>query len=236
MNQIIHFPIKDILPERDTILLNEGIDKKKLNSDKIYELISSVNEIFTNCVDAQGIMREISQDEFEIVYKGEGQNAEFTPLELIFPKANKLALFALTLGNVISKKIDDLFAKREYALAYMLDSIASLSADKAVKLCEMKFANQNENDATLSYSPGYCGWNIDGQKKLFNFLTPSQIGISLKESFLMEPLKSVTGVLVSGKKEIHFFKNCFNFCKSCETKSCRDRMKKMKLETFKVNE
>ena len=79
----------------------------------------------------------------------------------------------------------------------------------------------------LSYSPGYCGWNIDAQKKLFSFLKPQQIGISLNESCLMTPLKSVTGVLVYGNKSIHQFDNSFSFCFNCKVQSCIERIERI---------
>ncbi|MHC4266624.1 MAG: vitamin B12 dependent-methionine synthase activation domain-containing protein, partial [Planctomycetota bacterium] len=77
----------------------------------------------------------------------------------------------------------------------------------------------------LSYSPGYCGWDISGQKKLFEYLHPGKIGISLNNTYLMTPLKSVSGVLVAGKNEIHQFRPNYPFCKSCKTHSCLLRMK-----------
>ena len=55
----------------------------------------------------------------------------------------------------------------------------------------------------LRYSPGYCGWHVSGQINLFNTLTPEKIGITLGESCLMNPLKSVSGVLVAGPPNIH---------------------------------
>jgi hypothetical protein len=77
----------------------------------------------------------------------------------------------------------------------------------------------------MRYSPGYCGWHISGQKMLFQFLRPEEIGISLLESFLMKPLKSVTGVLIAGKKTVHVFKPEFPFCSECKDHSCQQRIK-----------
>ncbi|UCE26659.1 MAG: hypothetical protein JSW52_09965, partial [Candidatus Coatesbacteria bacterium] len=77
----------------------------------------------------------------------------------------------------------------------------------------------------LRYSPGYCGWDISGQKKLFEYLKPNDVGITLRESYLMEPLKSVSGVIVAGPAEIHDFELNYPFCRDCVTKFCRDRIK-----------
>ena len=117
----------------------------------------------------------------------------------------------------------------------MLDAVASSAAEKAVEVCETFFFNdlskrQNTTHEpfVLSYSPGYCGWHVSGQKKLFRYLKPEKIGISLNDSCLMTPLKSVTGLLVAGKKEIHLFdEGSYSYCSLCKDRTCAERMKKI---------
>jgi len=77
----------------------------------------------------------------------------------------------------------------------------------------------------LRYSPGYCGWHVTGQRRLFAALRPEQIGITLGDSCLMEPLKSVSGVLIAGPRKIHQFKDAFPFCEQCTTRGCRERLR-----------
>jgi len=113
--------------------------------------------------------------------------------------------------------------------------VTSLAAENATEAYEEHFACNNSKEentsreyAVLSYSPGYCGWHLSGQEKLFQFLHPERIGISLNDSYLMTPLKSITGVLVGGKKEIHIFKSNYPFCSYCKDRSCAERITKLK--------
>jgi len=113
----------------------------------------------------------------------------------------------------------------------MLDSVASMAADKSVEICETLLYNNlskrkltKNGSIVLGYSPGYCGWDLSGQKKLFEHLNPEEIGITLNDSYLMSPLKSVSGVLVHGDKEIHVFESSFTFCSYCKNKTCHDRI------------
>jgi hypothetical protein len=76
----------------------------------------------------------------------------------------------------------------------------------------------------LPYSPGYCGWHVTGQRRLFDRLEPQRIGVTLNSSCLMQPLKSVSGVLVIGPSSIHEFDNDFDFCALCSTYQCRARI------------
>ena len=50
---------------------------------------------------------------------------------------------------------------------------------------------------------------ISRQQQLFKKLEPDSIGISINKQFLMELLKSISGVLIAGKQEIHSFENDF---------------------------
>jgi len=57
------------------------------------------------------------------------------------------------------------------------------------------------------------------------FLKPAEIGITLLDSYLMTPLKSISGVLLTGKKEIHIIKDDYPFCSQCKTHSCQQRIR-----------
>jgi hypothetical protein len=92
-----------------------------------------------------------------------------------------------------------------------------------VRVLSKKEGGRPESVA-LAYSPGYCGWHISGQKQLFAFLKPEQIGISLTKSCLMRPLKSVSGVVIVGHGSIHEFQDAYPFCERCRTHGCRDRI------------
>jgi hypothetical protein len=186
----------------------------------------------------RGIWMELSASEFAEVYEGEGRNAPRSPLATIFPRAEGLALFAVTLGGELSDRIGCLFDANEPALAYVLDTIASERADRAAMLAGEHFLSSLQGGGliarsarVLPYSPGYCGWDITGQRKLFGKLHPDEIGITLNASCLMDPLKSVSGVLTAGSPEIHDFDIDFDFCESCGVQECRDRIASVLVES-----
>ncbi len=228
MNRIIKFKINEIEPEKDIVFKEIGYSSNQNIPEKIQNLYEESSKIFRENSNPIGIFSEISKDEFEEVFSGAGNNSKEIPLKQIYPKADDLTLFAITLGKKVSEKIRGLFQKNDFTLGHFLDCIASLTADKAVRKLEKSTTENTEihrgKIITLAYSPGYCGWDISGQKKLFDYLHPEKIGIILNDSFLMIPLKSVSGVLISGKREIHQFENNFAFCSLCKTKSCLERM------------
>jgi hypothetical protein len=231
MKKIIEIPTSDLRINIPDVLQIQGIPSSKEPSQKVVALFSNAKEIFCKHVRPIGIISNISKSEFETVYYGEALNENETPLDTIFRKADHLALFALTVGEEVSRKITTLFEIREFALASMLDAIASIGVEKAADRIEANFfhliiqkGKPSPASAIVRYSPGYCGWHVSGQKKLFAFLHPEEIGITLLDSYLMKPLKSVSGVVVAGNREIHCFKDTYPFCEQCTSRSCRSRM------------
>ncbi len=232
MRDIIKIAAHEAQPDKDDVLEIQGIPAGKGTAENVAMLYETAMELFFECAQPVGIISNISISEFEVVYKGESLNETSTPLDGIFRKAESLALFAVTLGENVIEKIDELFKSNEFALASMLDSAASAGTEKAADITENYFLNVlfKQIDTTVSmqivrYSPGYCGWHVSGQKKLFAFLRPEDIGITLLDSFLMKPLKSISGVLVAGEKEIHLFEDTYPFCSECKTHSCQERMR-----------
>jgi cobalamin-dependent methionine synthase I len=132
----------------------------------------------------------------------------------------------------VCNQISELFADHDYAQASLLDAAASEAADLAAATLEKVAANNfrmsgimRSDSVALRYSPGYCGWHVSGQKALFARLQPDEIDISLRESCLMEPLKSVSGVVVGGPLKIHQFNPDYPFCADCSDYGCRDRIR-----------
>ena len=230
--QKVQFTATEVAPDRDAVLEHQGIPVGTSVKDHIEELYQQAVELLAETISPAGIMCDISAEDFAGVYEGDGRNEDKTPVGDIFSRADHLALFVVTLGERTSSETTNRFGSNDFAVASMLDAAASIAADQAAELMERRFRDeltgQNwnpENGGVLRYSPGYCGWHISGQKKLFEFLDPSQIGVTLRDSFLMEPLKSVSGVIIAGPREIHNFPINFGFCKQCETRSCRQRLR-----------
>ncbi|MCD4847490.1 MAG: hypothetical protein K8R76_04795 [Candidatus Aegiribacteria sp.] len=234
MRSIISFAREDIKLPRKEILRSQGIPDESELSENFERVYTEAIEYFQELAEPKGIMNEITTSVFEGVFRGEGLNENENPVEDIYRKSSYLVLFAVTVGHILSEKVTELFNTGYYADGYMLDSVSSYAADQLVELAaqnmQLELAGREPAAASLrvlGYSPGYCGWHISGQKKLFEVLHPEEIGITLNESCLMSPIKSVSGVLIGGPAEIHEFVNSYPFCHACRTKSCLKRMRSL---------
>ncbi len=231
MTDAVRFPRAEATPDHRTVLTAQGIPDGAEVPPRVASLVDEALKIYSTHVDAVGTSVEISIEEFGAIYPGDGRNAHRTPLEAIYPEARRLALFAITVGEPVCAEIRRLFDHGDAALGYTLDTIASTGAeglaDSMARNYELGFSGSGpdvSNVRVLPYSPGYCGWHVSGQAKLFEALRPEGIGITLNSSFLMQPLKSVSGVLVAADREAHDFDIDFAFCTDCADQNCRERI------------
>lgn len=228
MRNVVKIAVRDVIPGEQDSLVLQGISAQKRPSAGVMQLYRKAREIYTECCHPIGAFADIDKRDFECVYRGEGRNNPKTPVGDIFTVAERLALFAVTIGHEVHDKINDLFKCKEFALGSMLDSVASAGVEMVADVVEARFSAIGEKGdremVTMRYSPGYCGWHVSGQKKLFEFLKPRDIGVTLRDSYLMEPLKSVSGVFIQGYAEVHIFEDNYPFCGECETHSCRTRV------------
>jgi len=230
MRERVVFSIAEAMPPPGDVLERMGMASPADLSPRTGALLASATDEFQRLAEPRGLVDDLCVHEFEAIYPGEGLNAHETPLEWIYPGAESLALFVATLGERVSARIGEMFAADDMARGFVLDAVASVSADLLTERLAGRYRERvsGEGTAVLGYSPGYCGWHITGQRKLFERLRPDEIGISLNDSCLMQPLKSVSGVLVAGPGSIHRFRPDFSFCEACTTRQCLPRMRSVR--------
>lgn len=136
--------------------------------------------------------------------------------------ARKYIFFMATVGPGPEKMARDLIAEGQYLEGFIVDLIASSLAEATAQflhdhLKELEAASGIR--ITNRYSPGYCGWKVDEQQKLFRLFPEGSCGISLSESSLMFPIKSVSGVVGAGP-EVAFRDYT---CELCSMKDCSFR-------------
>ena len=142
-------------------------------------------------------------------------------------KADKAALFVCTIGPAIEEWSRKLMKDGDGVLSYIVDTVASVIVESATDKLhdhigrEMKMKGMK---ITNRYSPGYCDWNVSEQHKLFSMLPEKFCGITLTESALMVPVKSVSGIIGIG----HDVKWLKYTCDTCGIVDCTYRITRLK--------
>ena len=110
-------------------------------------------------------------------------------LAKVLQGSSKVITFAATVGIEFDRLIRR-YQRIEPTRALILQA---LGAERVEALCDL-FCSGFEG-RTSRYSPGYGDLPLESQKDVFALLSPeSRIGISLNESLLMTPSKSVTAL------------------------------------------
>ncbi len=224
MSTILEIDPRLIRPGFEQVLAEQGVAEINHLSAPARDALEQAFHDYDRQVQARAITDRVTRRRFSTIFKNAANDPQ-APLQDIFPGGEELLVFVLTLGSDLSAAIESTLTS-DIAHGYLLDAVASCAADNAVGYLEQQ--EYNDNRVSLAYSPGYCGWHITGQRALFAWLKPEQIGVIINEECLMQPLKSVSGVVVTGAPAIHHFHPGFTFCRECRTKSCLPRLRGLK--------
>lgn len=140
-------------------------------------------------------------------------------------KAQWAALFICTAGAEVGLRSRRSMNEGDLLRGYVYDVIGSEvvenAADRMQEELRLEVAVRGLK-VTNRFSPGYCGWDVAEQHKLFSFFPENYCGITLTESALMNPVKSVSGLIGIGR-EVRYAPYQ---CHLCDDKNCIYRGKK----------
>jgi hypothetical protein len=136
--------------------------------------------------------------------------------------ARNIAVFICTAGERFSRLSEKFNSEKDYLKGYIVDTFGSVTAEKTADFLQKNLQTEcrkNGFEITNRYSPGYCNWTLSQQKQLFDFLPDNKCDISLTESMLMKPVKSISGIIGIGEN----VKMRKYACEACNDHTCTYR-------------
>jgi hypothetical protein len=117
-------------------------------------------------------------------------------------RAQMIIVMVCTIGSELDESISSLF-KVDPIIAIALDGVGSAAVEMlAIQACNY-FEAQAKNDGlntSMPLNPGMVGWPVEqGQPQIFTLLNSDEIQVSLTESCMMTPNKSLSMVLGVGE-------------------------------------
>jgi hypothetical protein len=134
-------------------------------------------------------------------------------------KAEGVVLFICTAGKEVGERSRISMKEGDLLRGYVYDVIGSEVAESAAGRMqeELKVSMEARGFCiTNRFSPGYCGWDVTEQHKLFTFFPDNFCGISLTDSALMNPVKSVSGMIGIGRDVRYAPYQCHH----CDDRNC----------------
>ncbi|OGU84266.1 MAG: hypothetical protein A2499_00325 [Stygiobacter sp. RIFOXYC12_FULL_38_8] len=138
-------------------------------------------------------------------------------------RSESMAVFCVTIGSEMESYSKELIRNGDPLLGYVYDTVASEAVESSANVLHDHITEQMRKSGfkvTNGYSPGYCNWKVDEQHLLFSLLPGNFCGISLTEMALMQPIKSISGIIGGG----HNVKFSDYSCDECTIKDCTQRL------------
>lgn len=132
-------------------------------------------------------------------------------------QSTQFALFVATSGETFDSWNTEIKDKNDWVDIFIADSIGTCIAEKAGEYIEIQLEKEiGILKHTNRFSPGYCGWSLIEQRELFSLLPNDVCGITISESCLMHPIKSISGIIGIGEN----VKEKVYSCQVCNKKDC----------------
>ncbi len=133
--------------------------------------------------------------------------------------SESVAIFICTIGDGLEKWSKQMMKDADFLSSYIIDAVASATVEAAVHVIQEDIRKECQNRnlrITNRFSPGYCDWHVSDQQYLFSFFPDGFCDIHLKESSLMVPIKSVSGIVGIG----HDVEELDYPCEFCDRWDC----------------
>jgi hypothetical protein len=198
--------------DSEDIARNLHMDKKKGGIDDIRELVELANSIMTpRALYGVAYISSKSKDMIKIgdtMFTSHVLSANLDSIGKLFP-------YIITIGKALEEKSSSFKLLNQY----LLDEIGNIALRTAREYLEGCLKREYQIAQLSSMSPGrLADWPITEQKQLFSLFgdTDGLIGVTLNDSMLMLPKKSVSGVFFP--TEVYF-----ESCQLCPREKCEGR-------------
>lgn len=121
----------------------------------------------------------------------------------VMPNAEELAVVVCTIGPRLEKQVTDCFSQGESLRGLLLDGIGSAAVSAlGSEACRTvgREASLHGRQAGSPISPGSPRFPVSEQSQLFKLVPAERIGVSLSDSGLMIPRKSISMVIGIGQE------------------------------------
>jgi hypothetical protein len=144
------------------------------------------------------IVRILSTNDGQVVFDGLDFSIISVQVTKLLGKSKWAVMFMVTLGSDLDGEIESLIASGHLTEGYVLDAIGSETADAAADQLHHRLSAPKALEfgckVTPRFSPGYGDWPVTIQKEMWKACGGERIGITVTDSSLMIPRKSVSAV------------------------------------------
>ena len=168
------------------------------------------------------VIRDIEMVKETTVILEDGVILESEIIARLLEKADKVAVFLLTIGSYLEDAVAQLARDGLVLQAAVLDAIGSDAVERLADSAQSHISEVAHNQGlaiSRRFSPGYCDWDVSQQQMVFQTMKGDYAGVNLTDGCLMIPRKSISGIIGIGPAEI----SAYNPCITCDKHDCVGR-------------
>jgi hypothetical protein len=143
----------------------------------------------------------------------------------MFTDLERVAFCVCTIGPALEERVTAHTKQGDMLAAVILDAIGSAAAEAVAR-----YANDRIEEAAAAEglktscraSPGYGDWDVREQRNLFELVPAGEIGVTLTESAMMVPRKSISFAVHIAEKPVRLRSE--NSCRNCDMDTCPYRI------------
>lgn len=146
-----------------------------------------------------------------------------TTIANLLKGSTSFAFFVATAGRDFQEFQNQLKLEGDMLKCFIADVLGTCIVEKTGDCLEQLLEDiLGKERHTSRLSPGYCGWALSDQKSLFRILGDSPCGVHLSDVCLMEPIKSISGLMGIGTNVVEKEYGC----RYCQQQTCYRRKNK----------
>lgn len=142
----------------------------------------------------------------------------------LLERCSKVIVFVATIGGRLEDTARGHAEDGNLVRSFALDATGSAAVEQVadrVQDLAVDIGRSCGLAASRRFSPGYCDWDIEQQRILFDLADAHLIGVRLTESGFMMPQKSVSGIIGLGPFDSNV--QSYNPCLDCDRSDCIGR-------------
>lgn len=193
---IEHSEWKDLIPDYDEVFRYMGYHQKDRNKsdDEVRPVVYEVVEQFQKIIAPKAVYvcYPLQIEGEQICFENQKINSRFLSKHL--EGCSAVYLFAATIGPKIDQQIQRC-QKLDAARAVVMQATGAMFIEAFCGHLCRKFSEEVKKENCIlrdRFSPGYGDLNLEVQKIFFSLLDCKKIGLTLMDSLVMAPEKSVT--------------------------------------------
>ena len=143
----------------------------------------------------------------------------------MFAGLERVAFCVCTIGPKLEERVTALTKEGDMLAAVVLDAIGSAAAEAVARYSNDRIEEMAAADGlktSCRASPGYGDWDVKEQKNLFDLVPAGRIGVTLTDSSMMVPRKSVSFAVHIAEEPVRLRSE--GSCRNCDMETCPYRI------------